>query len=167
MLVALFVKFLREAHSLNYDTLSYSPRRSRQIKRKISVPLCLCVELFFSARYIKSSQLPHQNPANCHIKNRPTVTSKFSQLSHQELTIHDQLHDNYMFNTHLKNQISPLFQPFASALALFLFLYSFFLLFYLLLFSNSNPVFLCWSTAWLWDMHKASPNDYWRPDRYG
>ena len=30
----------------------------------------------------RHGQLPHQDTANCHIKNRPTVTLKIGQLSH-------------------------------------------------------------------------------------
>jgi hypothetical protein len=30
----------------------------------------------------RHGQLPHQESANCHIKNQPTATSRISQLSH-------------------------------------------------------------------------------------
>ena len=32
----------------------------------------------------RHGQLSHQESANCHIKTRPTATSRISQLSHQE-----------------------------------------------------------------------------------
>ena len=32
----------------------------------------------------RHGQLPHQESANCHIKNQPTVTLKIGQLPHQE-----------------------------------------------------------------------------------
>jgi hypothetical protein len=41
----------------------------------------------------RHGQLPHQESANCHIKNRPTATSRIGQLPHQESA-----------NCHIKNR---------------------------------------------------------------